>query len=571
MIGSSSKRSAFLRLWLEAAAVFCGALGFLLLLAPSAPFAKELGACEMGAVQDVLAGRAILPYFATGMMTHAPPFYWWTAAVSVKLLGWNELALRLPALLAAAVSAAVVFGWLAATMSRRAGLWAAAALLFCHFFADAARQPRMDSMLAMFVTGAVVSLERAINSSGGRRVAGLATGAVLIGLGILTKGPLGIVLPGLVVALYLLVRGRLRELFAPALIGAFVGGVLIGLGWYLAAYRVGGEEFYHWQVVENLWQRFIPTAAGGRGFCEHPFYYFVPHTLSGFLPWTLYIPALGVWVWKRGRSTPDPVIFALCWFAAIFVFFSTSTGKCLVYILPAFPPLAALTGCVIGEVSTWHDEEPAIAKTFALGSAAIAIGALAITLLSLGVMKFGLFARIPVRLHPSDRRFLLILSSAGSRLTPQFAFWLAASTLGALLALFALRRGRLGMQALGVLIIAGSGTLFWFGTMNPAGARMQSLKDFAHDVARLVPAGTRIYYTQMPDCDLVFYSERPVGLTQVPQCQKSDEAPRFLVYRQDQFDKLGANERGCLKTLAESPPVDRHGSRLLVVEQRDRN
>ena len=57
--------------------------------------------------------------------------------------------------------------------------------------------------------------------------------------------------------------------------------------------------------------------------------------------------------WRARRAlakAAEPVIYALCWFAAIFIFFSLSRGKCQVYILPAFPPLALLIGWVIAEV-----------------------------------------------------------------------------------------------------------------------------------------------------------------------------------------------------------------------------
>jgi 4-amino-4-deoxy-L-arabinose transferase-like glycosyltransferase len=57
---------------------------------------------------------------------------------------------------------------------------------------------------------------------------------------------------------------------------------------------------------------------------------------------------VAIYAWpRRGRQLPDATVFTLCWFVAIFVFFSTSHGKCLVYILPAFPPLAILTGVAI--------------------------------------------------------------------------------------------------------------------------------------------------------------------------------------------------------------------------------
>ena len=147
---------------LEACAVFIASAGFLFALAPSAPFTRELGVCESGAVRDVLAGHIILPYFIPGPMVHVPPLYYWTAALCVRVFGWTELALRLPAMIAAALTCAALFAWMAARISRQAGLFAVAALLFGHFFLDAARQPRMDSMIALFVTLAAIFLDIAI-------------------------------------------------------------------------------------------------------------------------------------------------------------------------------------------------------------------------------------------------------------------------------------------------------------------------------------------------------------------------------------------------------------------------
>src|SRR5579863_3615237 len=195
------------RIGVEAAAVFLGALSILLTLAPAAPFTKELGVCESGAVRDVLAGNLILPHFIPGPMVHVPPLYWWSAAVAVRMLGWTELALRLPALLPAALTCAILYGWMLSRLNREAAFWAAASLLLCHFFLDAARQPRMDSMLALFVTGAAIAFERSLCPAGSDSLApsdprsrriGLVLAAAMMGLGILTKGILGILLPGLV-------------------------------------------------------------------------------------------------------------------------------------------------------------------------------------------------------------------------------------------------------------------------------------------------------------------------------------------------------------------------------------
>ena len=210
------------RICLEAAGIFVGAAVILLTLAPNASFTKELGVCESGAVRDVLAGNVLLPRFIPGPIVHVPPLYWWFAAACVHLMGWTELAFRLPALVPAALTCAIVYAWAASRLGREAALWSAVVLFFGHFFLDAARQPRMDAMLAMFVTAAVAALECAIVT---RRRSWFGAAALAIGLGCLTKGILGIALPGCVIALYLLVRGRFAQLFRLDLMAAFTAGL----------------------------------------------------------------------------------------------------------------------------------------------------------------------------------------------------------------------------------------------------------------------------------------------------------------------------------------------------------
>jgi len=559
------------RIVLEAAGVFTIAMVFLLALAPAAPFTRELGVCESGAVRDVLAGNIILPRFIPGPMVHVPPLYWWTAAIAVRALGWTEIALRLPSMAAAALTCATVFAWMATTMSRRAGLWAATALLCGHFFADAARQPRMDSMLALFVTAAAILLERATAaglaaSSAARRRVYFAVAALMIGLGILTKGILGIMLPGAVIALYLLVRWRLRDLFRLELIATFAAGLAIGLAWYAVAYTIGGRKFLEWQVNMNLWTRFIPTEAGGSGYCANPFWYFAPHVVTGFLPWSLYIPAVAVAAWpSRGRAAPEPVVYALCWFAAIFLFFSSSQGKCLVYILPAFPPLAALPGWTIAHAGERTDRR-ALARTFTIASLAIAFGAFVLASAGAGAVfhKLPSASELPFKLHPTDRDFLEIFTAMGARHALPLIAWVVASYAGAVAIYFGWRRMNASQQACGALLIAAAGTLFWFGAMNPALADRETLASFARQVTQAVPPGAQIGHIGIEDCDLYFYSPRPIEAVFRFQCDANPPLPRYIVIRRQRFDAMAPAARACLKPILESAPVDNAGSRLLV-------
>jgi 4-amino-4-deoxy-L-arabinose transferase-like glycosyltransferase len=575
------------RILAEGAAAFAAAFAFLVALAPSAPFTRELGVCESGAVRDVLAGNIILPHFIPGPMVHVPPLYWWTAALGVRAFGWTELALRMPSMIATAVTCAMVFTWASIAINRRTAFWAAASLILSHFVLDAARQPRMDSMLALFVTAAAVAFERALRPSGSAgdeastsielpsRRRGFTFAALLMGCGVLTKGILGILLPGLVVGLYFVVRRRWRELFCVDLIVTFVVALAIGLSWYIAAYEVGGQKFLQWQLAMNLWSRFIPAEAGGAGYCAHPFWYFTPHTIAGFVPWSVYLPALALYLWpRRDRELPETAVFTLCWFTAIFVFFSTSHGKCLVYILPAFPPLAILIGIAIdaaaSALSGSHDGESgsrdrAFTIAFAIASAAIAIAAIAIALVSLAALIFGVPPWLLMRLHPTDRRYLEIFAALPMRSASSLLAligWISAFLVGGIVALNGLRRRGAQIEAAGVFAIAAAGSFFWFGVMNPALAQRETLRDFARAVARIVPQDSDLVHLGLSDCDLNFYSPQP--LTPIYRLTCGANAPRFIVARKLDFEAARNANRSCFKPILESAPVDSNGPRVLL-------
>jgi len=600
------------RILAESAAVFATAFAFLLALAPASPFSHELGVCESGAVRDVLAGNFILPHFIPGPMVHVPPLYWWTAALGVRAFGWTEIALRMPSMIAAALTCSIVFAWAAIAINRRTAFWAASSLLLCHFFLDAARQPRMDSMLALFVTAAAFGLERALRPSrsphdpddsslsidsrfsdtsddpevpdahaattptdSASRRTGLALAAIMMGLGILTKGVLGILLPGLAAGLYIVVRRRWRDLFRPGLIVTFVVALAIGLSWYFAAYQVGGNKFLQWQLAMNLWSRFIPAGAGGAGYCVHPFWYFTPATIAGFLPWSLYLPALAIYEWpRRGRNLPEATVFTLCWFTAIFVFFSTSHGKCLVYILPAFPPLAILTGITIDaaasalSASSERTSKPPVSLdraftiAFVIASAIVAIAAIAIALAGVAALMFGLPPALSVSLHPTDRHFLEIFAALAARSSPALLVWIFAFMASATVTLVGLRRRSAQIAAAGVFGIAAAGSFFWFAVMNPALAERETLRDFARAVALSVPAGNSVAHLGLSDCDLNFYSPQP--LTPVYRLTCDANAPRFIVARKLDFAAPPNTSRACFKIILESPSLDSKGPRVLL-------
>ena len=565
--GTGFQRRSFLAqsLVVHTCGVFLVTTAFLITLAPSAPFTKELGVCESGAVRDILAGNIILPRFLPGPIVHVPPLYWWIAALCVKAFGWNELAFRLPSLLAAALTCTIVFAWSGRTLGLRTGLWSAAALLLSRFFLDAARQPRMDSMLALFVTAAAVSLERAIAARAqaqGRPTLYFVAAASAIGLGVLTKGVLGIVLPGLVVALFLVLGGRLRELFHLDIVATFVAGLGMGLAWFFAAYQLGGRPFLEWQVRMNLWSRFIPAGVGGAAYCAHPFWYFAPQILRGFLPWSLYLPAFVLAAWPmRVRRLPEPALYALCWFAALFIFFSSSHGKCIIYILPAFPPLAILVGWTIAQVqegsgSRW------VQQLFTIGNAIVAVGSAFMVVAATVIVAHGVPTNLTMRLHPTDRRFLELL--VRQAFSPPMFLWAGFSLAGLALTVWGMLRFAPGFETSGTLVIAVAGGWFWFGVMDPALARGETLKTFARHAAAFVPAGARIGHFGLGDCELNFYSPRPLEPISQISCAEDGAAEQYIIIRKQDLNAIPIVKRGCFAVELETTPNDSIGPRLLI-------
>jgi len=556
------------RLALESAAVFVCSIAFLLALAPAGPFTKELGVCEAGAVRDVLSGNVILPHYAPGIPVQVPPMFWWMAALAVRLVGWNEIALRAPSILAVGVSAAILYAWIGASLSRKAAIWSVAALLSSQYVADASRQPRMDALLMMFLVAAMVCLERAISSPFKRTKMTLLAGASLsMGLAILTKGPLGVILPGLTLVIFMTTAQRLRELFRIEIIVTFAGALVIGALWYLAAFEAGGNQFVTFQIVHGLFRRFLGSAAGNAGECQNPFYYFLPRLVSGFLPWSLFYPALAIMLWRSRTRMPAPIAFALCWFVAVLGFFSISAGKCLVYILPLFPALAAMTGAMIASIAERSNGPHQVRRLFNYASIVIAIGVLLIVVLTGVLILSGSTDALGAHLHRSDQRFLEVLTTAASQGSPAVVLWVTLWLFGGIVALSSSARGRALTLSAAIALIALAGTIFWYGFLNPALAMEVTLKPFSSVVDGSVPSGARIDYIGQPDCDLGFYSNHQIASVKNFQCEQTSSDAYFIVW-QDRLRMLSANQSACLAPLAQSSAIDSHGARVLMIKRK---
>src|SRR4030066_2517699 len=168
-----------------------------------------------------------------------------------------------------------------------------------------------------------------------------------ISLAVLTKGPVGIVLPGSIIFIFLILRGDFMQTLKKMHI---VSGVLIflvvALPWYIVETWINGWEYIDAFFIKHNVTRFTGVVSGHRG----SVYYFIPVILIAFFPWSAFRPQILYRYFprsrKRGAVDPEEslTLFSIIWLLVIFIFFSISKTKLPGYIVPLSAPLAIMVG-----------------------------------------------------------------------------------------------------------------------------------------------------------------------------------------------------------------------------------
>lgn len=281
-----------------------------------------------------------------------PALYFWLVALGIKLLGTSELAVRIPSALAASLTVGIVYIWGCFSGTSRQGLWAALILATSVEFVALGRFGNSDMVFTFFLTAALLYLLRwkKVDRSP------LWPFYLFLALASLTKGPAGFILPFLIAGIALActrewaILPRLRLLQGMGIL------VVVSGSWYiLAAYR--DPEYIKTFLWDHNVLRFFTTRQG----IDHPepIYYLLLILAAGFLPWFLFLPSVVHDLWKgKAHENKEEEIFLAVWAVTVLVFFSLARNKLGTYILPAFPPLALLTGNVVGRFVAGEKVEP---------------------------------------------------------------------------------------------------------------------------------------------------------------------------------------------------------------------
>ena len=268
--------------------------------------------------------------------TIKPVLYNWLIALAS--LPWgdvNELRARIFSSIAALGTVIIIFYLGILMFSRRAGFLGGMVLGTSFLFIQYARWVQINMLSTFFIALVLYLFYRGYTSSEKRKTSYLMM-YVPIGLGVLTMGPVNLILPALVIAFYLIVQGDYNHFKKLQLGWGMLILTVIIVPYYLIV-SFNGTYSFDLLVKTNI-IRYFDTWTHKR-----PFYYYLPNFCWAFLPWTLFLPgALHNIFTNRSKENLKDTRFLLVWAVSIFIFFSFSQCKRTQYILPLFPALSLL-------------------------------------------------------------------------------------------------------------------------------------------------------------------------------------------------------------------------------------
>ena len=302
----------------------------------------------------VASGDWITPHYNYEPRFQKPILYYWLTSATYLVTGASEMGARWWAALAGVglvlVTAAAGRRW----YDEATGLLAGAIVATNFGYFSIGRMALPDLPLTFCITlsiwAALVSTLEQERSP--RRFVILA--ALGLGLGFLMKGPVGVIIPLMVIVPVLMIERRSIALTPNDMVLGVVVMLAIALPWYVVMWFRHGTDYLQSFFVGDNFERF----ATDRFNDPRPWWFYLPVVAGGLLPWT---PLALTWLgpmtqFLRGRRAVGTIdLRLLMWALLPLVFYSLSVGKQPRYVLPVLPPLALLlASSVVVRTQEWR-------------------------------------------------------------------------------------------------------------------------------------------------------------------------------------------------------------------------
>jgi 4-amino-4-deoxy-L-arabinose transferase-like glycosyltransferase len=471
----------------------------------------------------VASGDWVTPRLDAIKYFEKPPLGYWATAAAFEIFGQHAWTVRLWPALSGMFGLMLTWALGRRLYDQRSALLAvmvqASALLYVALARIATLDIGLSFGLQLAMTALALLVQQPRPGEPQSRRLPLLLG-VGVALAVMSKGLVGILIPGAVAVLFMLIHRDWRLPLRAQLWWTFAALLLLAAPWFVLV-SARNPEFAHFFFIFQHFQRYLSRAEFDR---YQPVWFFLPVLALGFLPWTTLLPQALRAGWRAARSGERATSLLLIWAGFVLVFFSLSQSKLAPYIVPMLPPLSLLTGRAIAELP---------APRFAAHLRAVALFAAAIAVVVLLLWVAPAMAPLVAR------------ASSASILGFAIAFLLLALGAG-----IGARLGRRG-AVVGAAAAAGLGGLLLAQSALLAAdylPRMRAVVDLTQQLRPWVTGTTRLYcvngylqpipfYLQRP-CTLVGYrGELDFGLKQQPWLAIAD-IRQFVPDWQQQSDAL---------------------------------
>ena len=292
-------------------------------------------------------GEYVVPHLNGQVYTEKPPLYFWFVALVSKPFGdVTETTARFPSAMSATLAVLLTFFLGIKMLGRREAFMGALILATSAQFFSNGRLGVLDSLLTLCIFGSLVTFYVGYVEKNKMLYV---VGFLFLAPAALTKGPVGIAVPVVVMFMFLFVENLLRKEDSGRQLAWFALGTVLGLmvvavivlPWLHAAYERSDGVYGSLSILAKQTK--------GRMFQSYshrrPFYYYFRQILWQFLPWTVFFPLTVYAIKKKGDLERNVGLrFLVVWFLSTFLLFTCISGKRSQYLMPLMPAGGLLIG-----------------------------------------------------------------------------------------------------------------------------------------------------------------------------------------------------------------------------------
>ena len=270
-----------------------------------------------------------------------PAFYFKTIALSFSLFGESEGIARLSSAFFGFSLLVVVFLFCQRVYDQRTAILAMLIVATTPLYLAFSRFVIFDMTLAFFVSSTIFACFLAEECEEKQRTRWYLIGALSAGIATLIKGPVGFIIPTLVITIFNGIEGRLEVMKRVFALRNWAVFFAVVLPWFVGLSLLR-PDFPYYGIMRESVARFTTTEFHRTA----PFYFYAPIIAGTFFAWSLLLPESIVAVWQKRKCWSRADRLFVVWAIVVVIFFSISQSKLPGYILTAVMALGVLTARV---------------------------------------------------------------------------------------------------------------------------------------------------------------------------------------------------------------------------------